>query len=79
MHDDKQRCVLVRRTPRHSCVAHIVIKHAPRGIELIRVSPDMGDAPDVGDMTQSCYHSLRELRADILARMRQKLHTKEAK
>jgi hypothetical protein len=62
---------LVRRTPSHAVVAHVLPRETPQGVrlELRRVTPDAGPLPDVSDLIGQRFVTRADLRAEIKARM----------
>jgi hypothetical protein len=67
----KRLTFLVRRTPTHAVVAHVLPRETPQGVrlELRRVTPDSGPLPDVSDLIGQRFVTRTDLRAEIKARM----------
>lgn len=61
--------LLVRRTPKHACVAHVQKTHL--GYSLLRVTVDSGPVPDVKGLTfnPELFKTRKALRKAIVERM----------
>jgi hypothetical protein len=67
----KRLTFLVRRTPTHAVVAHVLPRETPQGVrlEIRRITPDAGPLPDVSDLIGQRFVTRTDLRAEIKARM----------
>lgn len=59
----------VTRSRNHACVAHIVAEPGA-GLRLLRVTPDKGEAPELGDLAGAVFQSRGEIRAAVRDRMK---------
>lgn len=62
--------VLVRRSPSHSVIAHVL--PVPGGFHLLRLSPDKGAVPDVAHLLSSAgiFPDMQALRRAVIAAMK---------
>lgn len=60
--------VLVRHTPTSACIAHA--EESAGSLQLVRVTPDAGPAPDVADLIGECFPDKKSLRIALVARLR---------
>ena len=64
-------CLLIRHTPRHAVIAHVRMIRLGDGEahELLRLTPDAGEVPDMTSLCGRTFPSRKDLRKAIVSAM----------